>query len=175
MTLKFSLLLISLCILAMPAAPERLQTGAALPAIKGETLAGEKVELPAAFAGANRILVFSFSKAASSDSRLWTEHLAKDLGPDSPVVVVRVIMLESAPRLVRGMAVSGIKSGIPKPLWGKTILSYTDEKSWKDRLAVSNDKHSYIIVINGEGQVRWVGSEAFSDSSYSHLKESLPH
>ena len=167
------LLLLAFPIMTVAVAAAPLHIGDALPVLYGETLSGKPAELPAAGGGRNRVLVFSFTRAASADSRLWNERLAKDLGPARPVIAFRVIMLESVPRLFRRMAVSGIKSGIPQALWDKTILSYKDEAPWKERLGVSADKHSYVVVLDAEGRVRWMSSGPYSEQGYGQLSKAL--
>ena len=167
------LLPIAFSIVSMAATAAPLHPGDALPALHGQTLSGTPVELPSAGAGTSRVLVFSFAKAASADSRLWNDRLAKDLGPTSPVAAFRVIELESVPRLIRRMAVSGIKGGMPPALWEKTILTYTDEAFWKDRLAVTTDKHSYVVVLDAEGRVRWMSAVPYSESAYGQLSAAL--
>lgn len=169
--LRWGLISLSLAVLAVAAG--RLPTGDVLPALSGETLSGKRLDLPTARAGSPSILVFSFAKAAGADSHLWNERLGKDLGPDSPVRVFRVIVLESAPKLFRGMAVSGIKSGLPKPLWDRTLLLYKDEDLWKQRLAVASDKHAYLVVLDGEGRVQWMSNGAFNEAEYGELKKGL--
>jgi len=167
------LLLIQLSILTMALAADQLRPGDMLPTLSGKTLSGKQAELPAADKDSNRAVVFSFSKAAGADSRLWNERLEKENGSGSPVVSYTVIMLEAVPRLIRGMAVSGIKGGMPQARWDRTILSYKDEDSWKKRLGVSADKYSYVVLLDGGGRICWLGSGPFTDSGYAGLKDAL--
>ncbi len=167
------LLSMAFSIVSMAATAAPLHPGDALPVLHGETLSGKPLDLPAAGAGRSRVLVFSFAKAASADSRLWNDRLAKDVGRASPVIAFRVIELESVPRLVRRMAVSGIKGGMPPALWEQTILTYKDEAFWKDRLAVTTDKHSYVVVLDGEARVRWMSTSPYSESAYGQLSAAL--
>jgi hypothetical protein len=166
--IRWLLLLFSLPAIAATAVP--LQLGEVLPMVTGETLSGKQLELPSADAGSTRVLMFSFSKAAGADSRLWSEHLAKETGP---VLSFRVIMLESVPRLVRGMAVAGIKSGVPAADRNRTILVYKDEDAWKKRLSVTDDKHAYVVLIDGKGRVGWMSSGPFTDGGYAELRKAL--
>ena len=166
-------LLIPFCTVAAGAAADRLAPGDPLPALRGESLSGQQVELPAAKTGSPRVLVFSFAKAAGTDSRQWTERLAKDFGPDSPVALFRIMELESAPKLFRGMAVSGMKGGIPKAQWDASIVLYRDEALWKSRLGVTHDKHAYVVVLDGDGRIRWMSTDAFSEAGYAELKKEL--
>lgn len=147
--------------------------GEVLSPVGGETLSGKPAELPAMGAGSSRIVVFSFSKAASADSKQWNERVAKDLGADSPAIVITAIVLEAVPRLFRGMAISGIKSDMPRALWDKTILVYKDEAAWKKRLAVSSDKHAYVLLLDGEGRARWMSSGAFTEAEYARLRKQI--
>jgi hypothetical protein len=163
--------MVCVCSAALLAAAA-IQPGERFPQLTGKSLAGPEVTLPAADMGSKRVVVFSFSKASGDDSRLWNEHLAKDYGPNG-VLRFRVIVLQSVPRLFRGMAVSGIKSGVPRGEWDRVILLYQDEQPWKERLRVSNDKYAYVVLVDGEGRVEWMGSGPFSDAVYAHLKDAV--
>ena len=159
------------CVLA--AAPaDRIFVGQVLPTVSGETLTGKELELPAADAGSSRILVFSFTKKASGDSKLWNEHMTRDFGSRGPAVF-RVIFLESVPKVFRSMAISGIKSGLPEALWDRTLLVYQGEDAWKFRLVVTSDRHSYLVLLDGQGRVEWMSSRAFNEAEYADLKKLL--
>jgi hypothetical protein len=162
--------LIQLSLTVVTASAAALPIGEVLPSLSSETMSGKRIELPAADAGRVRVLVFSFSREAGSDSHLWDDRLAKE---SLASVSYRVIVLESVPRLFRGMAVAGIKSSMPRTLWDRTVLMYKDEAVWKQRLAVANDKHAYLLLIDGEGRVRWTGSQPFSERAFTELKEAL--
>lgn len=161
--------------LAVAATVDPLKVGEVLPEVQGNSAAGPQLELPAAGAGMPRVLIFSFARAASADSRAWSDHLAKDSSTENPASDYRVIMLEKVPKLVRGMAVAGIKSGLPKSQLERTMLVYHDEAPWRERLSVTIDSHCYLVVIDGSGRVQWLGTGPFSDSTYAQLKEALKH
>jgi hypothetical protein len=158
---------------ALAGAAGRLNMGEELPMVAGVTLYGDQLELPGADAGKPRFLVFSFSKTAGADSRLWSKRIAEDLGSGGAASNYRIIVLDSVPKLFRGMAVSGIKSGIPQALWDTTMLLYKDGAQWKERLGVTGDGYSYVVLLDGAGRVRWMGAGPFSDSKYREVKEAL--
>lgn len=147
-----------------------LKIGDTMPVLAGQTVSGKPIELPTANVGSVRVLVISFTKAASTDSQLWTGRVAKENGG---AALFRVIMLEAVPKLFRGMAVSGIKSGLPQSLWDTAILSYTDENLWKERLAVTSDKHSYVVLLDGGNRVCWLSIGAFNEDEYAGLRKEL--
>ena len=79
---RWGLFLIGVTVLAASAG--RLSVGDPLPPVSGETLSGKRLDLPTADSGSTRVLVFSFAKAASADSKLWNQRMDKDLGPLQP-------------------------------------------------------------------------------------------
>jgi hypothetical protein len=88
-------------------------------------------------------------------------------------MVFRVILLQSVPRLFRGAAVSGIKSSVPQSLWDRTVLTFGDEGLWKQYLAVSDEKCSYLLLLDSDGRVRWLSSGPYTDTRYGDLRKEL--
>ncbi len=148
------------------AAPLRI--GDTLPPVSGQTLTGQTLRLPAASLGQASILIFSFSRVAGKDARQWNEHLVN--GSSGGIPVYMVIMLESAPKLFRGMAIAGIKSTMPPLQQSRTIVLYSDEQLWKSRLAVTNDSRAFVLLLDENGRLRWMNSGAFTDAEYSRLQ-----
>jgi hypothetical protein len=116
-----------------------LNLGDTLPDISGQTPSGGSLRLSDVVAGKTSVVVFSFSKTAGKDARLWNEHLYKDYGSNRLVAGSTVIMLEAAPLLLRGIIVSELKKNMPPSMRDRTIVLYQDEKLWKQRLAVADD------------------------------------
>ncbi len=145
-----------------------LHAGDLFPPFSGQTLTNKALELPAA--GKASVIVFTFSRAAGKDARLWNERLTKDF---PAALVYEAIELESAPRLVRGMALAGIRSGIPPAMQDRAIVLYQDEALWKRRLTVSDANRAYIAVVGADGRLRWSNISAFADPEYARLKQEL--
>jgi hypothetical protein len=142
------------------AAVAPLRIGDVFPAVTSQTISGRTVALPEA--GKQLVAIFSFSRAAGDDARRWRERL-------EGVECYGIIMLESVPRLLRGMVASAIKSGMPQAVRDRTIMSYKEEAIWRQRLAVSDDKRAYVVLVAGSGKVVWTNSGAFSESECSKL------
>src|SRR5262249_31771118 len=79
-----------------------LRVGDAFPALAGRSLSGTALDLPGGWLGSVQVVVFSFSRAAGSDARLWNERLTRDFGAFTEVSRSTVILLESVPKLFRG-------------------------------------------------------------------------
>ncbi len=91
------------------------------PAIQAENLDGQRTAFPAAAAGRPAIVVMGFTHTSQNQTKLWSVRLNHD--PAKPVVY-SIAALEDVPRLVRGMAVHGIKGGVPKEQRDHFLLVY---------------------------------------------------
>jgi hypothetical protein len=151
--------------------PSALQVGYAFPALSGRTITDHSLTLPASSTEKPTVLVFSFSRTAGKDARLWSEHLAKDF-PDT-VSAYGVIQLESAPKLLRRLAISGIKSSMSVPVQNRTIVLYRDDQLWKQRLGVKDESRAYAVLLDRSGTICWMNSGAFSQDTYGSLRAKL--
>jgi len=164
--------LCQLLLVAAASAAAPLQIGQTFPAVAGQTVSGTLLELPSAGAGRTQVLEFSFSFASGSDCRVWNEHLEKDFGADAEFSTFSVMMLESVPKLFRGLVTSGVRSRMPSRLWNKTALVYKEDALWKSRLAVSSD-NCYIVLLSSAARVSWLTRGPFTDAEYAQLKMAL--
>ncbi len=147
------------------AAPAPLQVGDALPPVIGKTLSDKLLELPRAAAGKSAGIVFSFSKTAGSDAKLWNEGGA--------VPGFTVIVLESVPKLFRGMAISGIRSGMPATLQDRAVILLKDEDLWKSRRGVHDADRAYVVVLGPNGRIRWMNAAPFSAATSAGFKNAI--
>jgi ATP10 protein len=122
---------------------------------EGENLAGKKVALPDAAAGRVAILIAGFSHASQRQTRPWDETLEREFTEPAKAVVYPIAVLEGIPRFVRGMAVHGIKSGTPKPEWGRFLLVYQGAETLKREAGFAGPDDAYILVIDPTGAIRW--------------------
>lgn len=141
-----------------------------MPAISGQTLAGHRVELPAAAAGKPAVVIFSFSRAGGRDAQNWAQRLAIH---KPRVAVFTVIFLESVPRIIRGMVVSAIKSAMPPDMHDRTIILFRDEQSWRQQLQLSDESHACVALIRADGSLQWMNSESLSDARFSELTKQI--
>ncbi len=150
-----------------------LNLGDIFPDVSGQALSGASLRLSDVVAGKTSVVVFSFSKSAGKDAQVWNDHLYKDYGSNPQVASSTVIMLEAAPRLLRGIIVSELKRSMPPAMRDRTIVSYQNEELWKQRLAVADDKHADVLLLESDGRMRWRNTSVFSDAEYTELKNKL--
>jgi hypothetical protein len=169
--LMFGLLVLTRSVNAGQPEAGSLHAGELFPTISGTTLSGKLLELPAAAISKPAVVVFTFSRTAGKDAHLWNEHLVR--GFSNAVPGYDIIVMESVPKLFRGIAMSGIRSSMPPSVQDRTVVLYQDEKLWKRRLAVSDNNRAYVVLLEPDGRLRWNNSGAFTDSEYARLKNEI--
>jgi hypothetical protein len=161
-------------LLAWPALGERgtapLQPGNALPALSGQTLSGKLLELPAAARNHVSVAIFSFSRAGGRDARKWAQQLSKD---DPHVAIYNVIFLESVPRVLRSVVVSGIRNQMPSTMRDQTVFLYQQQTSWEQRLHIEDTDYACVVVLGRTGLIRSVSSGPFTDAIYARVQAAL--
>ena len=138
--------------------------GQQFPTIEGQTLADHKVKLPDGHAVA---LVIGFTHASQTQTKVWTQRI----GTQFPVYSIAV--LEDVPKLVRGMASHGIKSGVPENQRDRFLLVYHNEKELKQAAGFSTPDDAYILVLDKSGAIPWKFHGPVTDSAFDQLKAQM--
>ena len=126
-----------------------------LPRIEGENLAGKTVVLPNAASGRMAILIAGFTHASQHQTKPWDERLRHEFPDPAKVTVYPVAVLAGVPRMVRGMAVHGIKSGTPKEERERFLLVYHNEAELKEAAGFAQPDDAYVILLDRTGSIRW--------------------
>ena len=150
-----------------------ISTGTPLPRIEGESLSARKVVLPDSVKGRIGLLVFSFSREAGGPARCWNETYARIGMTDRDAGMFGILMLSDIPWLFRGLAVSGIKSGIPAALHDRTVKVFTDDDVWRTRLGVKAPQTPHLVVVDRTSRVRWLYSAPCDGAGEQQLREQL--
>ena len=150
-----------------------IATGTLLPRIEGESLSAKRVVLPDNLKGRIGLLVFSFSREAGTPARCWNETYARIGMADKDAAMFGVLMLADIPWLFRGLAVAGIKSGIPASLHDRTVKVFTDDDAWRARLGVKVTQLPHLVVIDRVSRIRWLYSAACDSAGEQLLREQL--
>jgi hypothetical protein len=156
------------CILGFLAAGWSFATAENLPMTQAETLAGQKLEFPAALAGKAAVCVFGFSKEAGDRTKVWMTRLSQD-GINS----WSIANLEGAPALVRGMIRSSMRKGTPPQLLERSLILTKDEKVWKHAVGAKQDNLPVVVLLDATGSVLWTYEGLFGDEPYRELKNRL--
>ncbi|MDR3698303.1 MAG: hypothetical protein P4L56_01630 [Candidatus Sulfopaludibacter sp.] len=131
------------------------------PAIEGQNLLDQKVKFPN---GHPAVVVMGFTHASQNQTKAWAQRIGTQL----PLYSIAV--LEDAPRLVRGMASHGIKSGTPENQREHFLLVYRNEKELKQAAGFSTPDDAYILVLDKSGVIHWKFHGPVTDSAFDQLK-----
>jgi hypothetical protein len=136
-------------------------------------LAGTQVALPDDLRGRVGVLVLGFSKSSGDVSKGWGQRLAASYAKSSGVVYYEMPVLESVPKLIRGMVVKSIRSGVPEAEQQHLMPVFSDEAEWKKIARFANADDAYVLVVDGDGRVRWQTSGKVTDAGFAALKEQV--
>ena len=137
------------------------------PAIEGDNLLGQKVNLPEAAKGHPTVLIIGFTHASQNQTKPWTARLTPEFNAYS------IAVLEDAPRLVRGMAIHGIKGSVPENERDHFIIVLHGERELKEAAGFDTPDDAYLLLLDSDGTVRWRYHGPFSDSALNDVKTHL--
>jgi hypothetical protein len=149
-----------------------LYAQAVFPSFGAESLAGKKVSMPAAVQGHPALLIVCFTHASGPHCTEWSKRLTSDFKGNAALEQYTLVFLEDAPRLVRGMAKSGIKSGVPKEDYDRFLIVTEHEKEVKSAVHFDAPDDAYLVLLGPDGSVRWTAhNAAVTDDVVSKIRE----
>ena len=143
-----------------------------LPATEFQTLAGTKLTLPGGAGERAALFIVGFSHASSKPTSAWSKQLDKDCA-ETGTVCYTVAVLQDVPRLVRGMVISGIRSGIPKEKRNRFLILLHEEEVWKKLCGFSDADGAYLLLVSRTGQILWKWAGPADGASLSAARERL--
>src|SRR5665213_1428189 len=136
------------------------------PTLEADDLNGRHVTLPALTQGAPTILIVGFTRSSGEQTKDWTKRIPKDVSPPYSIAV-----LEDAPRLMRGIAVRSIRSGVPRAQRDHFLILYQNENDLKAAAQFQAADEAYLMVLGPDGSVRWRFHGAFTHTALKQLRE----
>ena len=146
---------------------------ARIPTTHGTSFAGTEVTLPDDFKGKVGVLVLGFSKSSGDVCKGWGHRLAESYRNSHEVMYYQVPVLESVPKLIRGMVLRSMKSGVPETEQAHFMPTFTDEAEWKKIVSYANADDAYVLVVDGYGKVRWQTSGKVTDAWFGALRDQV--
>jgi hypothetical protein len=131
------------------------------------------VTLPNDLRGRVGVLVLGFSKSSGDLSKGWGQRLAASYPESSGVMYYEMPVLESVPKLIRSMVLKSMRSGVPEAEQQHFMPVFSDEAAWKTVTRYSNADDAYVLVVDGDGLVRWQTSGRVTDAGFAALKEQV--
>jgi ATP10 protein len=149
------------------------EVAARIPSFQGTTFAGQTVSLPQQLKGGVGVLVLGFSKSSGGVCKDWGQRLAENYGGSHDVMYFQMPVLESVPKLIRGMVMRSIKSGVPEAEQPHFLPVFSNEAEWRTIARYTNPDDAYILVVDGQGIVRWQTSGKVTDAGFAALKQQV--
>jgi hypothetical protein len=147
--------------------------GARIPATHGTSFAGAQVTLRDDLRGRVGVLVLGFSKSSGDICKGWGQRLAETYRDSREVTYYQMPVLESVPKLIRGMVTKSIRSGVPEAEQAHFLPTFSDEAEWRKVARYANSDDAYVLVVDGEGRVRWQTSGKVTDAGFAVLKKQV--
>jgi hypothetical protein len=144
-----------------------------IPEVHGTAFSNEQVNLPAALQGRVGVLVLGFSKASSAGSTAWGKRLALDYRDSKTVVYYQMPVLASVPSMIRGMVIHSIKSSVPVGEQARFVPVLDHEAEWRALVHYGAADDTYLVVVDGKGDVVWQTHGPATDAAYAALKQQV--
>jgi len=143
---------------------------ATIPASRGTTLTGALVVLPDAVKGKVGVLVVGFTKDSKGPIEAWGRRLAADYPDASSVVYYEMPVLASAPALVRVTIEEQMKMSLSTAEREHFLPVTQNEAGWLAAVPYVKGDDAYVLLIGGDGAVRWQTRGPVTDAKYAELK-----
>lgn len=144
-----------------------------LPRLQEENLAGRQVMLPDAASGKVAVLVLGFSHASSTPAGAWAKRIRIDFGKAPGFELYQLAVLEGAPKMFRGMIISGIKKGVPDNERANFIPVLHNEEQLQKLVGYKAEDDAYVVVLDRSGNVAYRTHGASVDPGYAELHAKL--
>ncbi len=144
-----------------------------IPTVQLESLAGDSIALPDALHGKVGVLVIGFSRGSQQAVTEWGRKLAADYRQSSTVLYYEMPMLAGVPRLMRGLVVRQMRSSVPEPAWRRFVPLTEDEKTWRTLTHYASEGDAYVLLVDGNGSVRWQMAGTPTEAAYTTLKQQV--
>lgn len=112
--------------------------------------------LPLAAAGRVALISFGFSYSARTPVEAWSDHVRQVWGNQPRVTWYQVPMIGGLGRLAKPFITGGMKRATAPAEYGHSVAVFGGVGAWKQRLAVTDDKVAYLVLVDEAGVVRWL-------------------
>ena len=173
MTLRI-LAMLGVALTASAAAPVvELAVGDQLPPLKGDFLSGRTAVLPQAASGRVALLMLGFTYDSRFQVEAWAKRFREDFGTKPGVTFFEIPMIGGMARMGKWFIDSGMRRGTPKADHENVITVYGGTDAWKQRVALSDPKAAYLILIDQHGRVAWRSAGSLDEQRYSTLSSEV--
>ncbi len=172
MGIRLRQLILGLVLLNLSAGSAQSQSNR-IPKTQETALAGNQVALPDDVRGKVGVLVLGFSKKSGDVCKGWGQRLTESYRDSREVMYYQMPVLESVPKLIRGMVVKSIRSGVPNAEQVHFLPTFSNQSAWQETVQYKDPDTAYVVVIDGEGKVHWQTSGQVTEAGFAALKQQV--
>jgi hypothetical protein len=149
----------------------RNPVGEMFPSISGESLEKKEVDMPDYFEGSQVVLLLGYKQDSQFDIDRWL------IGLDMTNTNIKAYELPTIqgmlPRMFSTFIDEGMRSGIPKELWGGVITVYADGAELQEFTGNENPNNARVLLLDKNGKIIYFFDRGFSVFALNELKEIL--
>ena len=142
----------------------------ALPTLQTRTLTDAEFSIPTDLPAGASLLIIGFTSASRDQTSAWSRILAQDDNLSDPVITYQVAVIDDVPAMMRRFVIRGIRSGVPESLHDKFLVVADQSEDWKMLASYSEPDIAYLVLLDKQGHVRWLGAGEPSATSLQALR-----
>lgn len=151
--------------------PNQDVTGKSFPAVKGESLEKQLVNIPADFTEPFTLLLVGYKQNSQFDIDRWL--IALDM-TETRVDVYEIPTMQGLfPRMFSTMIDNGMRKGIPKELWKGVITVYQDGDMVQKFTGNENPNNARVLLLDENGIIIYFHDAGFSVSALNQIRDLL--
>lgn len=151
--------------------PSQVSIGDKMIEAKGESLEGNAVVIPEDFAGQETLLLFGYKQDSQFDIDRWLIGLDMT---QTQVAAYEIPTIQGMlPRMFSGFIDSGMRKGIPKPLWKGVVTVYADGDKIQRFTGNKNPNNARVMLLDKEGKVVYFYDQGFSVEALNKMRQKL--
>ncbi len=154
--------------------PNRSPIGETFPTVAGESLEGQRIELPLEVRGKPAIILVGYVQQAQFDGDRWLLGLMQ---AKTPIRILEVPTIKGmVPGLFAGVIDGGMRKGIPSEDWASVVTLYgADASRIVEMTGNSGGSNMRVMLLDAEGRVRWFHDRGYSASKCMELDVAARH
>lgn len=146
-------------------------SGEIFPTVEGTSLEGDEIIIPNHFKGSSVLLILGYKMDSQFDIDRWL------IGLDQTQTDIKVYEIPTIqglfPRMFSTFIDKGMRSGIPKELWGGVITIYADGDDLQEFTGNENPNNGRVILLDKLGKIIYFHDRGFSVQELNNLREKI--
>jgi hypothetical protein len=144
------------------------------PTVTGTNLLRQKLTLPQDFKGQFNLLFVPFQQWQQEEVNSWVPLVQTLEAEIDGLYYYELPTIESRDILSRTFINEGMRAGIPNPKTReRTITLYLDKTSFRRSLQMPDEEHTYVLVIDHQGQVHFTVRGPYSPEAGERLRQAI--